>query len=56
MNDMALAAEDMKGEASEPSVAATLSRMKRERPPAKACPRCGERVAAKAHDREVNDE
>jgi len=56
MNDMALAAKDLKGEANEPSIAAMLSRMKRERPTAKACPRCGKRVAARALDREVNDE
>jgi Uncharacterised protein family (UPF0236) len=52
MSDMELAAEELKGEAGEPSIAVMLSRMKPEKPTAKACPKCGKRVAVKAHDRE----
>ncbi len=43
MSEMELAAEELKGEAGEPSVALMLSRMKPEKPTAKACPRCGRR-------------
>lgn len=52
MSDMELAAEELKGETGEPSVALMLSRMKPEKPTAKACPKCGKRVAVKARDRE----
>lgn len=52
MSDIELAAEELKGEAGEPSVAVMLSRMKREKPTAKACPKCGKRVPVKARDRE----
>ncbi len=53
MSEMELAAEEMaRGEAAAPPVAAMLSRMKPEKPTAKACPRCGKRVPVKARDRE----
>lgn len=52
MSDMELAAEEFKGEAGEPSIALMLSRMKPEKPTAKACPKCGKRVPVKARDRE----
>jgi hypothetical protein len=52
MSDIELAAEELKGAAGEPSVALMLSRMKPEKPTAKACPKCGRRVAVKARDRE----
>ena len=52
MSEMELAAEELKGEAGEPSVALMLSRMKPEKPTAKACPRCGKRIPVKARDRE----
>jgi len=52
MSDIELAAEELKGEAGVPSVALMLSRMKPERPTAKACPRCGPRVPVKALNRE----
>lgn len=52
MSDMELAAEKLKGEAGEPSIAVMLSRMKPERSTAKACPKCAKRLAVKARDRE----
>jgi len=52
MSEMELAAEGLKGEAGEPSVALMLSRMKPEKPTAKACPKCGKRIPVKARDRE----
>jgi hypothetical protein len=52
MSEMELAAEELKGEAGKPSVAVMLTRMKPEKPTAKACPRCGQRVPVKARDRE----
>jgi len=52
MSDIELAAEELKGEAGVPSVALMPSRMKPERPTAKACPRCGPRVPVKALNRE----
>ncbi len=38
MTEMEVAAEELKGEAGEPSVALMLARMKPEKPTAKACP------------------
>ena len=53
MSEMELAAEEMaRRDAAAPPVAAMLSRMKPEKPTAKACPRCGKRTAVKARDRE----
>lgn len=52
MSEMELAAEGLKGEAGKPSVAVMLSRMKDEKPTAKACPRCGKRTPVRARDRE----
>lgn len=52
MEEMELAAEELKGEAGTPSVALMLSRMKPEKPTGKACPKCGKRVPVKARDRE----
>jgi len=52
MSDMEQAAEELKGETGEPSIALMLSRMKPEKPTAKACPKCGKRVAVKARERE----
>ncbi len=52
MSEMDLAAEELKGEAGEPSVALMPSRMKPEKPTAKLCPKWGKRVAVKARDRE----
>lgn len=52
MSDMELAAEELKGEAAKPSLVVMLSRMKPEKPTAKACPKCGKRAAVKARDRE----
>jgi hypothetical protein len=53
MSEMELAAEEMvKRDAGPPPVAAMLSRMKPEKPTAKACPKCGKRIPVKARDRE----
>src|SRR5262244_291375 len=52
MSEMELSVEQLKGEAGKPSLAVMLSRMKPEKPTAKACPKCGKRVAVKARDRE----
>jgi len=53
MSEMELAAEEMaRRDAAPPPVAAMLSRMKPEKPTAKACPKCGKRVPVKARDRE----
>ncbi len=52
MSEMELSAEELKDEAGKPSLASMLSRMRPERPTAKACPRCGKRVPVKARDRE----
>ena len=52
MSEMELAAEELKGEAGKPSLAVMLSRMKPEKATAKACPKCGKRIAVKARDRE----
>ena len=52
LSDMENAVEDLKQQAGEPSIALMLSRMKPEKPTAKACPRCGKRTPVKARDRE----
>jgi hypothetical protein len=52
MSDMELATEELKGGTGEPSIALMLSRMKSEKPTAKACPKCGKRIPVKARDRE----
>jgi len=53
MSEMELAAEEMvRRDAAPPPVAAMLSRMKPEKPTAKACPKCGKRTPVKARDRE----
>jgi hypothetical protein len=52
MSEIELSVEELKGGTGEPSVALMLSRMKPEKPTAKACPKCGKRVAVKARDRE----
>jgi DNA-directed RNA polymerase subunit RPC12/RpoP len=52
MSDMELSVEELKAGTGEPSIALMLSRMKPEKPTAKACPKCGKRIAVKARDRE----
>ncbi len=52
MSEIELSVEALKAGAGEPSVALMLSRMKPEKPTAKACPRCGKRVPVKARERE----
>ena len=52
MSEIELSVEELKAGTGEPSVALMLSRMKPEKPTAKACPKCGRRVALKARDRE----
>lgn len=52
MSEMELSVEELKHGTGEPSIALMLSRMKPEKPTAKACPKCGKRVAVKARDRE----
>jgi hypothetical protein len=52
MTDIELAAERLKSQTGPPSVRLMLSRMKAEKPTAKACPRCGKRTPVKARDRE----
>lgn len=52
MTEMELAVEVMVHGHREPSIALMLSRMKPEKPTAKACPSCGKRTAVKARDRE----
>jgi len=52
MSDIEVAAEKLKADTGPPSVALMLSRMKPEKPTAKACPRCGKRTPVKARDRE----
>ena len=51
MSEMELSVEAMHGHR-EPSIALMLSRMKPEKPTAKACPRCGKRTPVRARDRE----
>ena len=52
MTEIELSVEELKAGTGEPSVALMLSRMKLEKPTAKACPRCGKRTAVKARGRE----
>ena len=52
MSEMELSVEELKAGSGEPSIALMLSRMKPEKPTAKACPRCGKRIPVKARDRE----
>lgn len=52
MSEIELATEKLKADTGPPSVALMLSRMKPEKPTAKACPRCGKRTPIKARDRE----
>lgn len=52
MTEMELAVERLKGNAGDPAILAMLSRMKPEKPTAKACPKCGKRTPVKARDRE----
>jgi hypothetical protein len=52
MSEMELSVEEATRGDREPSIALMLSRMKPEKPTAKACPRCGKRVPVKARDRE----
>lgn len=51
MSEMELSVAGMHGHR-DPSIALMLSRMKPEKPTAKACPRCGKRIPVKARDRE----
>lgn len=51
MSEMELAAVRMTSGGSPPAIAAMLSRMKPEKPTAKACPQCGKRTPVKARDR-----
>jgi hypothetical protein len=52
MSEIEQATEKLKADTGPPSVALMLSRMKPEKPTAKACPRCGKRTPIKARDRE----
>ena len=52
MSEMELSVEEATRTDRAPSIAQMLSRMKPEKPTAKACPRCGKRVAVKARERE----
>ena len=52
MSEMELAVDEATRGDREPSIALMLSRMKPEKPTAKACPRCGRRTPVKARDRE----
>jgi len=52
MTDMELAVEQMVSGGRPPAIAAMLSRMRPEKPTAKACPNCGKRTPVKARDRE----
>jgi hypothetical protein len=52
MSDMELAVERMATGGKPPAIAAMLSRMKPEKPTAKACPKCGKRTPVKARARE----
>lgn len=52
MTEMELSVDAMYGTHTEPSIALMLSRMKPEKPTAKACPKCGKRTAVRARDRE----
>lgn len=52
MSEMELSVDEATRGDREPSIALMLSRMKPEKPTAKACPKCGKRVPVKARDRE----
>jgi hypothetical protein len=52
MSEMELSVEAATRGDREPSIALMLSRMKPEKPTAKACPKCGKRIPVKARDRE----
>jgi len=52
LTEMELSVEAMVHGHREPSISLMLSRMKPEKPTAKACPRCGKRTPVKARDRE----
>lgn len=52
MTEMELAVERMASGGKPPAIAAMLSRMRPEKPTAKACPRCGKRTPVKVRDRE----
>ena len=52
MSQMEQAAEAIKHQSGPPAILAMLSRMRPEKPTAKACPRCGKRAKVKARDRE----
>lgn len=52
MSEIELSIEALVHGHREPSIALMLSRMKPEKPTAKACPRCGKRTPVKARDRE----
>src|SRR5438093_4522336 len=52
MSEIELSVERLKGETGKPSLAVMLSRMKPEKPTAKACPKCGKRIAVRALGRE----
>jgi len=52
MSEIELSVEELKAGTGEPSIALMLSRMKPEKPTAKACPRCGKRIPVKVRDRE----
>jgi hypothetical protein len=52
LSEMELTVESMVHGHREPSIALMLSRMKPEKPTAKACPRCGQRTPVKVRDRE----
>lgn len=52
MEEMEESVDAAVGARSEPSLAVMLSRMKPEKPTAKACPKCGKRTPVKARDRE----
>jgi hypothetical protein len=52
MSEMELSVEELTHGTGEPSIALMLSRMKPEKPTAKACPKCGQRGPVKARGRE----
>jgi hypothetical protein len=52
MSQMERAAEEFKHTSGPPAILAMLSRMRPEKPTAKACPQCGQRTKVKVRDRE----
>lgn len=52
LSEIELSVDAMIHKQGEPSIALMLSRMKPEKPTAKACPKCGKRTPVKARDRE----